>query len=149
VLALDVGARRIGVAVSDPTGTIAHSHAVLPRRSWTDLLQRLRRIIADQEVERIVVGLPLRLDGSEGPAAEEARAFALRLGREVPLPVVLQDERLSTAEAERAMVVQDVRRRVRRQRRDAVAAAIFLQTYLQRRRREEEAVGTDEGRGTA
>ncbi|MDQ7844818.1 MAG: Holliday junction resolvase RuvX [Armatimonadota bacterium] len=136
VLALDVGTRRIGVAVSDPTGTIAHSHAVLPRTSWADLLRRLRRIIADQEVERVVVGLPLRLDGREGPAAEEARAFARRLRRELPLPVVLQDERLSTAEAERAMVLQDARRGVRRRRRDAVAAAIFLQTYLERCRRD-------------
>jgi len=134
ILGIDVGTRRIGVAVSDPTGTIAQTHGVIARSGWRTMLEELRRLTAEHGVERIVVGLPLRLDGTEGPAAEEARAFAARLAAHLSLPVEMQDERLSTAEAERAMLAQDAPRRQRRRRRDAVAAAVFLQTYLDRRR---------------
>ena len=136
VLGIDVGTRRIGVAVSDPTGTIAQSLAVIPRTGWKGVLGEIRRLVDAHGVERVVVGLPLRLNATEGDAAREARAFALRLAAALPMPVVMQDERLSTAEAERAMVAQDVRREARRQRRDAVAAALFLQTYLDREHRE-------------
>jgi putative Holliday junction resolvase len=136
VLGIDVGTRRIGVALSDPTGTIAQSLTVIPRTGWAAVLEEIRRLVETHGVERIVVGLPLRLDATEGDAARDARAFAARLAASLPVPVVMQDERLSTAEAERVMVAQDARRRQRRQYRDAVAAAVFLQTYLDRRQRE-------------
>ncbi len=136
VLGIDVGTRRIGVALSDPTGTIAQSLTVIPRTGWKAVLAEIRRLVDAHGVEHIVVGLPLRLDATEGDAAREARAFAARLAAALPVPVVMQDERLSTAEAERAMVAQDVRREERRQRRDAVAAALFLQTYLDQQHRE-------------
>lgn len=139
-LGIDVGTRRVGVAVSDPTGTIAQGLTVLPRTSWTAVLARVRALVAELGVERVVVGLPLRMDGSEGPAAAQARAFAGRLRAELQVPVVMQDERLSTAEAERTMISGDASRRHRRERRDAVAAALILQQYLDRRR----AVGYDE-----
>ena len=136
VLGVDVGTRRIGVALSDPTGTIAQSLTVIPRTGWRVVLGEIQRLVEAHGVERIVVGLPLRLDATEGDAARDARAFAARLAASLPMPVVMQDERLSTAEAERVMVAQDARRRQRRQHRDAVAAAVFLQTYLDRRQRE-------------
>lgn len=136
VLALDPGARRIGVALSDPGGTIAQSLTVIPRTGWRRVLEEIRDLVARWGVERIVIGLPLRMDGTEGEAAEEARAFAARVAAHVGVPVEMQDERLSTAEAERTMVAQDADRRSRRERRDAVAAALFLQTYLERRRAE-------------
>lgn len=136
VLGIDVGTQRIGVALSDPTGTIAQSLAVIPRAGWNAVLAEIRRLVDAHGVERIVVGLPLRLDATEGDAAREARVFAARVAAAVPVPVEMQDERLSTAEAERAMVAQDVRREERRRRRDAVAAAVFLQTYLDRQRGE-------------
>jgi len=135
-LGIDVGTRRIGVALSDPTGTIAQSLTVIPRTGWRVVLGEIQRLVEAHGVERIVVGLPLRLDATEGDAARDARAFAARLAASLPMPVVMQDERLSTAEAERVMVAQDARRRQRRQHRDAVAAAVFLQTYLDRRQRE-------------
>lgn len=135
-LGIDVGTRRIGVALSDPTGTIAQSLTVIPRTGWQAVLGEIQRLVEAHGVERIVVGLPLRLDATEGDAARDARAFAARLAASVPVPVVMQDERLSTAEAERVMVAQDARRRQRRQHRDAVAAAVFLQSYLDRRQRE-------------
>ena len=136
VLGVDVGTRRIGVALSDPTGTIAQSLTVIPRTGWRVVLGEIQRLVEAHGVERIVVGLPLRLDATEGDAARDARAFAARLAVSLPVAVVMQDERLSTAEAERVMVAQDARRRQRRQHRDAVAAAVFLQTYLDRRQRE-------------
>lgn len=129
---MDVGSHRIGVAVSDPTGTIAQSLVVIPRTGWRPVASEIRRLAVEYRVERVVVGLPLRMDGTEGDAAREARAFAQRLRGVLDVPVVMQDERLSTAEAERALVAQDVRREKRRKRRDAVAAALFLQTYLDR-----------------
>lgn len=135
-LGIDVGTRRIGVALSDPTGTIAQSLTVIQRTGWRAVLGEIQRLVEAHGVERIVVGLPLRLDATEGDAARDARAFAARLAASVPVPVVMQDERLSTAEAERVMVAQDARRRQRRQHRDAVAAAVFLQSYLDRRQRE-------------
>lgn len=132
VLGVDVGSHRVGIAISDPTGTIAQSLAVIPRTGWRPVVSEIRRLVHEHRVERVVVGLPLRMDGTEGEAAREANAFAERLRGVLDVPVVMQDERLSTAEAERAMVAQDVRREKRRTRRDAVAAALFLQTYLDR-----------------
>lgn len=130
VLGIDVGTHRIGVALSDPTGVIAQSLTVIPRTGWQAALAELRDLVAGHGVERIVVGLPLRMDGTEGDAARQARAFAQRLRAAVGVPVEMQDERLSTAEAERAMVAADVRRERRQMRRDAVAAALILQRYL-------------------
>lgn len=134
VLALDVGERRIGVAISDAGGTIALTVGVIPRRSRRQTFADIQALVDAHQAERVVVGLPLRLDGTEGEAAAGARMFAERLREVVPLPVELQDERLSTAEAERVMIAGDVRRSRRRVARDAVAAAIFLQTYLDRQR---------------
>ncbi len=134
VLALDVGERRIGVAVSDPSGTIAMTAGVILRRTWAQTLADVSARAAAHQAERIVVGLPLRMDGTEGDAAAAVRKFVERLRATVSLPIDVQDERLSTAAAERTMIAGDVRRGRRRATRDAVAAAIFLQTYLDRRR---------------
>lgn len=134
LLGLDVGTRRIGVALSDPTGMIAQSLTVIPRRSWSQVLDAIAALVHTHQVEGIVVGLPLHMDAEEGEAASAARAFAGRLRGAVAVPVVLEDERLSTAEAERVMVAADVRRATRRTRRDAVAAALILQRFLDRRR---------------
>ena len=132
LLGIDVGTRRVGVALSDPTGVIAQSLTVLPRRSWEQVVGAVVALIRRHRVERVVVGLPLRLDGGEGEAAANVRKFADRLRDAVEIPVVLQDERLSTAEAERVMLEADVDRSTRRARRDAVAAALILQRYLDR-----------------
>ncbi|HLA24847.1 MAG TPA: Holliday junction resolvase RuvX, partial [bacterium] len=130
MLGIDVGTRRVGVALSDPTGVIAQSLTVIPRRSWAQVIGAVVTLIRGHRVERVVVGLPLRLDGGEGEAAANARRFADRLRHAAEIPVVLEDERLSTAEAERVMLEADVGRSTRRARRDAVAAALILQRYL-------------------
>lgn len=132
VLGLDVGTRRVGVAISDPTGTIAQSLTVIPRTGWQAMCAEIARLVSAHEIDRLVVGLPLRMDGTEGDAAVEVRAFVAKLRRAVPVPVDVEDERLSTAEAERAMVAGGLRRARRRDRRDAVAAALILQRYLDR-----------------
>jgi putative Holliday junction resolvase len=149
LLGIDAGTRRVGVALSDPTGTIAQGLMVIPRRSWEQVLGAIADLARVHQVEGIVVGLPLRLEGGEGEAAAEARRFAARLAEVVAIPVTLEDERLSTAEADRRMVEAGVRRDDRRTRRDAVAAALILQKALDRRRARraggEETTGGDTG----
>jgi putative Holliday junction resolvase len=143
LLGIDVGTRRVGVALSDPTGTIAQAIAVIPRRSWTQVLGAIADLARLHQVEAVVVGLPLLMAGGEGEAAAEARRFAARLREVVAVPVSLEDERLSTAEAERRLVEADVRRKDRRARRDALAAALILQKVLDRRAGGEETTGGD------
>lgn len=131
VLALDHGARRIGVAVSDPLGFTAHPRPPLDA-SGDDLLERIRNLVTELGVERIVVGLPVGLNGSEGRAAAAARAFAAEVEQATGLPTELYDERFTTVLAERALIEAGWRRRRRRRVRDGVAAAVFLQDYLER-----------------
>ncbi len=134
VLALDLGERRIGLALSDPTGTIAQALDVIHRTGGRQLIAQIRRRVTELQVARIVVGLPLRMDGTEGVEAKQVRRFVARLQEAIDVPVELQDERLSTVAAERLMLSDDVSRTRRRQRRDAVAAALILQSYLDRKR---------------
>lgn len=137
ILSLDLGTRRIGVALSDPTGTIASAFDVFPAEGRTRTAARIAQLVRTHGVVRILVGLPVRLDGTEGAEARKARQFASALQQEIGVPVELLDERLSTAEAERAMLEADASRARRRARRDAVAAALLLQRYLDKRKSEE------------
>ncbi|HHW14513.1 MAG TPA: Holliday junction resolvase RuvX [Firmicutes bacterium] len=132
IMALDVGARRIGVAVSDPLGWTAQAHSVLHRRRPEEDLEALARLVAELGAERVVVGLPRRLDGSEGPAAESVKEFAGALANVIEVPVELYDERLTTVEAEAVLLSGDLSRRRRRQVVDKVAAALILDGYLRR-----------------
>jgi putative Holliday junction resolvase len=139
VLAVDVGTRRIGVAVSDPTGTVASPLATVPRRTPAEDAKALAALAAEQAATTVVVGLPVTLGGREGPAAKAVRAWLDELAALLPeLDLRLADERLSTVAAERALVGGGVRRRARREVVDQVAASVFLQTWLDARRREGE-----------
>ena len=129
VLALDHGTVRVGVAISDAIRLTAQPHGNLERRD-PELLNRLRALTDEFDVEEIVVGLPVSLDGSEGRAAAEARAFAAEVAEGTGLPVVLHDERFSSVTAERILLQANVRRNKRRDVRDRLAATIFLQSYL-------------------
>jgi putative Holliday junction resolvase len=135
-LGLDFGDRRIGVAASDPLGVTAQPITVIERSSLSEDIARIREIATGRGTDRIVVGLPLNMDGSVGPQARRAKRFAGRLERELEIRVELWDERLSTVEAERSLIAAEKRRAARRGLRDAVAAALFLQSYLEARRRE-------------
>ena len=135
VLALDVGTRRLGVAVSDPTGTVASPLATVPRRTPAEDAAALLALAAAHQATTVVAGLPVALDGREGPAARAVRAYLDELRPLLTgLRLELADERLSTVAAERALIGGGVRRRDRRQVVDQVAASVFLQTWLDQRR---------------
>lgn len=129
VLALDSGTVRIGVAVSDPLGITAQPHSSLDAAS-PDLMTDIAQLIESLDVDRVIVGLPLSLDGTEGTSARLARDFADRITEATGAEVSLIDERFSTVTAERVMIEAGARRSKRRAARDRVAAAVFLQAYL-------------------
>jgi putative holliday junction resolvase len=145
VLAVDLGTRRIGIALSDPTRSVAMPLDTLIHRERSEDLAAIAALARSHEARRIVVGWPRNMDGTSGPAAKHAEAFAEALRRLVPMPVDLWDERLSTAAAERALRETSVRRDRRRVIRDQVAAALILESYLAARPWEREAgVGNEE-----
>lgn len=146
VLGLDLGARRIGLAVSDEAARIAFPAGHLERRGLEKDLEALAAVARERAVTRIVVGLPVRLDGRDGAGAEAARRFAKALAERTALPVDLEDERLTTAEAERALRGAPARRR--RDRKgvvDAMAAALLLRSHLEHMGREVDASGGASG----
>jgi len=130
VLAVDPGSKRVGLAVSDPSGTIAQALATVAAEPVDTLPSRLAEIAKSHEAQRIVVGLPLRLDGTHGPEAAAARRLAHGLRQASGLPVELVDERLTTVEAERSLIAGGVRREKRRLSIDRVAATLLLQGHL-------------------
>jgi putative Holliday junction resolvase len=134
VLGLDLGTRRIGLAVSDPNGVIAFPIGALERRGLAADLSAICELIRERGVKSAVVGLPLHLDGRSSPGAEAARQFARALEAASSLQVALVDERLTTVLAERALRESPRGRRQRKQRVDALAAALILRTYLEQPR---------------
>ncbi len=134
VLAVDPGSKRVGVALSDPSRVIATPLAALAAEPAHDLPQRLAALAAANDADELVVGLPRRLDGSSGPEAHAARRLADRLRLASGLKVSLVDERLSSAAAEKVLLSTGESRGRRRQLSDQVAAALILQTFLERTR---------------
>ena len=135
VLAVDLGTRRLGLALSDPSGTLAAPLLTIAHRDRQSDLSQIVRVADAHQVERIVVGCPRNMDGTSGSAALRAEAFASALRRMVRTPVEMWDERLTTVSAERMLVASNVPRSRRRGMRDQVAAAFILQAYLDARRR--------------
>jgi putative Holliday junction resolvase len=133
-LGIDLGSKRIGVAVSDLSGTVASPLTVVQRsRSRRHDLDVLARIAREEEADVIVVGLPLTMSGEMGPAARAAVAEADRLATVVDVPVEMHDERLTTVTADRRMIEADMRAPARRKVVDKIAAAIMLQAWLDSR----------------
>jgi putative Holliday junction resolvase len=130
-MALDVGERRIGVAVSDPTGTLATPHTVIRRRSKAEDFAAVARLVTKLEIKRVVVGLPLSLSGEVGPQARRVTRYAQALAQTLDIPVELYDERYSTATADALLTESGRKRPVPI---DAAAAAVFLQDYLEAHR---------------
>lgn len=130
VLALDIGERRVGLAISDAGALIASPFDVIA--ATADLPEQVSRLVAEQEVGLVVVGLPLTLAGDEGPQAHRVRAEGDCIAKAIDVPLVYHDERLSSAQAHRAMSAQASSRK-RRGSVDKVAAAIFLQSFLDSR----------------
>jgi len=132
-MGLDVGTKTIGVAISDELGITGQSLRTLRRSSLRSDLAELRELIQEHAVSRIIVGLPLNMDGSEGPMAAGCREFGRALATASDVPVEYWDERLSTVAAECVLLEGDVSRRRRREVVDSVAAAIILQGWLDAR----------------
>jgi putative Holliday junction resolvase len=130
LLGVDPGTRRIGVAVSDAGGTIALPLEVVERKGNGAWLRRIAEVAAERGVVGVVVGLPVRMDGSEGPEAAEARRLARQLEQRLGVPAVLVDERFTSVAANRVMASADVDSRRRRPLVDKVAAALLLQSHL-------------------
>lgn len=132
VLGLDVGSKTIGVAVSDPGRTIAFPVAVIERRGLEGDLDRLRELASGREVDEVVLGWPLNLDGSPGRMAEDVKRLGEAIAARLGWTVHTWDERLTTVSAERALLEADLSRRRRKGVIDKVAAALILQAYLDR-----------------
>jgi putative Holliday junction resolvase len=130
VMALDLGEKRIGIAVSDETRLIASAYGVIKRGARREDYQRYRRIIEEQQVKLLVVGLPITLGEREGSKAAWVRDYAAGLSDAIDIPIVLWDESLTTVQAENSLRERGVRGKKLRQRVDAVAAAFILQNYL-------------------
>jgi putative holliday junction resolvase len=130
ILALDFGSKRIGVAVSDETKTIAQPLEFIPAEPFADFLVRLKEILAEKEVDVLLLGLPRNMDGSYGPAAQNVQTFATALRTAITVPIKLWDERLTTSQADRILIQGNVRREKRKEKVDKMAAAILLQSYL-------------------
>ena len=132
ILAVDWGERRIGLAVSDPTGTIATGLPTLEARGAAHAIERVAAIAGEQEAERIVVGLPLLLSGARGEAADSAQAFADALAAKVAIPVDTYDERLTSALSARRLRETGVRTGHARKKVDQGAAVALLESFLLR-----------------
>lgn len=131
---LDLGEKTIGVAVSDRSLAFAHPRTVIRRRKFGPDAAALLELFQKEGVTAAVMGLPVNMDGSEGPRAQASRAFVRNMERVGPLPFAFWDERLSTVAAERALVGMDVSRAKRAERIDSAAAAFILQGVLDRLR---------------
>jgi putative holliday junction resolvase len=132
LIGIDLGTKTLGLALSDVTRIVASGLTTLPRTRFGADAERLLALAAEHGVGGFVIGLPFNLDGSQGPRAQATRAFARNLGKLTPLPILLWDERLTTAAAERVLLEADASRKRRAQVIDKVAATLILQSALDR-----------------
>ena len=137
ILAVDVGARRVGLAISDASRTLARPLETISVSSEADAVERVARRIGqldaeDEGIAAVVVGLPSSLDGSQTPQTQAVRAFIASLQTRTRTPIVTEDERLTSREAESRLAVREKDWRKRKRQLDAVAASVFLQDYLDR-----------------
>ncbi|MDX1953682.1 MAG: Holliday junction resolvase RuvX [Verrucomicrobiota bacterium] len=130
VLAIDHGTVRMGIAISDELGMIAHPLEFIPAEPFNAFLERLKTVIQEKQVELIIVGMPRNMDGSYGPAALKVREFIGVLNETIAIPIRTWDERLTSTQANRYLIDADVKRKDRKEKVDKMAAAILLQSFL-------------------
>ena len=133
ILALDIGTVRIGIAASDIMEIIASAYEVYRRKNLKLDTEYIAKLSKDLSVGEIVIGLPLKMDGSEGQSVEMAREFGEELAKLIDIPTHYQDERLSTVSAEKILIESGMRREKRKDKIDSIAATIILQTYLDKK----------------
>ncbi len=143
LLGLDIGDIRIGVALSDELGVAAHPLCTLTRKNRKVDLIAISDLVSIHKVERVVIGLPISLDGSIGPQAEKVQNFAKRLAQVIDIPIEFQDERFTTAEAEDLLRDLNKDRKEQKELIDEVAAVIILRDYLNQNRETESIASTD------
>jgi putative Holliday junction resolvase len=144
ILGIDLGDKKIGLALSDPMGWTAQGLEVITSKGAIDEdISKIKEYVDQYEVEKIIVGLPLNMDGSSGPRAEKARAFAARLGKKLNIAVEMTDERLTTVAAERFLLEADLSRKKRRKVIDKMAAVMILQSYLDLKASKENKINTE------
>ncbi len=139
ILSLDVGEKKIGVAVSDELGITAQGLGVIECQNRRQDLSRIARYVQEYEVDEIIIGLPRNMDGTIGPQAREILAFQEKLAGAVHIPVVTWDERLTTVAANRVLLEADLRRRKRKKVIDKLAAVFILESYLRYKKKQREA----------
>lgn len=147
IAGVDFGNVRIGIAISDPGHSIASPWKNLARRGLAHDAEVFRRLVAEEQIELFVVGLPVHCDGRESKSSQQVRSFAAWLKKETAVPVVFFDERFTTVEAEGLMLSANLSRKSRKERRDMLAAQILLTSYLQWRRSNAEGVGPSDSPG--
>lgn len=131
LVGFDYGSKRLGVAVSDLSLTIATSNTIIYRKNWQQDLAAIKKIVEDKEIGGMVFGLPLQMNGEEGETAVQTKAFAAKLEKELGLPVAFWDERLSSSAVESFLIKEvDLSRNKRKKVLDASAAAYILQGFL-------------------
>jgi putative Holliday junction resolvase len=137
VLGLDIGSKRIGIAVSDELGLTAQGLRTLNARPREEAVRVLHELVREYRIREIVVGLPVNMDGSSGPGAEAVREFSRTLEEALPVPIHFVDERMTSSQAERVLLEGNVSRKKRRAVRDRLAAVLILQSFLDARSRGE------------
>ncbi len=130
ILGIDYGTRRLGFALSDPDKIIATPLCVVQVHSTKEAARQVKQLCEEQDIERIVIGMPFNMNGTSGPAAKAVTAFAELLREQTGIPVETWDERLSTSMVERALLESDISRSKRKKVRDKLAAQVILQSYL-------------------
>ena len=133
IIALDIGTVRIGIATSDIMEIIASAYEVYRRKNLDSDVKYIAQLVSNLGAGEIVIGLPLKLDGTEGQSVEMAKSFGEKLSELTSVPIVYQDERLSTVSAQRILIESGMRREKRKDKVDSIAATFILQTYLDKK----------------
>lgn len=129
-LGLDVGEKTIGISISDQSGLVAQGIDTLRRDNIFEDIEAIKEFVQKYQVERIIIGLPLKMNGSEGTEALKMREFMAIIKKNIPLPIIAWDERLSTVASEKVLLAADLSRKKRRKVVNQIAAALILQSYL-------------------
>ena len=130
ILGIDLGKKRTGIAVSDINQKIASPLKVIENMKFNEILNILEKIVTERNICAIIVGDPINMDGSIGPKSQSSRSFIKNLSKELDIPILLWDERLTTVSAERSLLEADISRKKRQQLIDKIAASIILQNFL-------------------
>lgn len=133
IIALDIGTVRIGVATSDIMEIIASAYESYRRKNTDEDLEHIAQLVTNLNAGLVVIGLPLKMDGTEGQSVEMAKSFGDELSKRISVPVCYQDERLSTVTAQKILIESGMRREKRKDKVDSLAATIILQTYLDKK----------------